>query len=290
MITAIFAVLGVIFGSFVNALVWRLHELAAISQKPGKAVKRAKKKTPEPKPLTAQDLSIVTGRSMCPHCHHELAAKDLVPVLSWLSLRGKCRYCHAPIPDSPLVELITGLLFAVSYAVWPYDFHNAGLLRFGLWLVFLTGFMALAVYDTRWLLLPDKLVHPLTGLALAQVVAVAIWQHSFGELWMPAAGAVVIFGFFWVLFQVSNGAWIGGGDVKLAIVLGLLAGTPLRGLTVIFFASLIGTIVSIPDLFNGKKGLTRHIPFGPSLMLATIIIVLWATPITSWYQSFILPR
>jgi prepilin signal peptidase PulO-like enzyme (type II secretory pathway) len=288
MITAVLAVLGVIFGSFVSALVWRLHELSRLSRTPGKAKKRGKRRATPEKPLTAKDLSIVTGRSMCPNCHHELAAKDLVPVLSWLALHGKCRYCQAPIPDSPLVELTTGLLFAVSYAVWPHSVHGVGLFQFVLWLIFLVGFMALAVYDIRWFLLPDKIVFPLTALALLQVTVVAATQHSLSDFWLSLAGGAIIFGFFWMLFQVSGGNWIGGGDVKLGIVLGLLAGTPLRALTVIFFASLIGTVISIPQLLKGKKGLTRHIPFGPSLLLATVIIVLWAGPITDWYQGLIL--
>ena len=192
------------------------------------------------------------------------------------------------IPDSPLVELATGLLFAVSYAAWSYGLHGVGLFQFLCWLVFLVGFVALAVYDLRWYLLPDRLVFPLTGLAVVQVIVVAIWQHSWSALWLPAAGAAVIFGFFWVLYQISGGNWIGGGDVKLGIVLGLLAGTPLKGLTVIFFASLAGTILSIPQFFKGRAGLTKRIPFGPSLLLAVIVMVLWGEPIISWYQQLLI--
>jgi prepilin signal peptidase PulO-like enzyme (type II secretory pathway) len=276
MISAGLALLGVIFGSFVNALVWRLHEQAALA---GKKSKVAKKRRTE--------LSITKGRSMCPHCGHELAAKDLVPVLSWLWLRGKCRYCGNAIPDSPLVELTAGLLFAVSYVVWPHGLHGVGLFEFTLWLAFLVGFVALAVYDLRWFLLPDKIVFPLTGLAAAQVVTVAVWQQSLSALWMPAGGAAVVFGLFWILYQVSSGGWIGGGDVKLAITLGLLAGTPLRALTLIFFASLVGTLASVPQLAKGRSGLVRHIPFGPPLLLATIIVVLYGDRIAAWYQQLV---
>jgi prepilin signal peptidase PulO-like enzyme (type II secretory pathway) len=208
--------------------------------------------------------------------------------MSWLLLRGKCRYCKTRIPDSPLVELFTGLLFAISYVSWPYSFDGTGLFRFILWLAFLVGFAALAVYDFRWFLLPDKIVFPLTGLAVVQVAVISIWSHNLSALWEPAAGAAVIFGIFWILYQVSKGNWIGGGDVKLAIVIGLLAGTPLRALTVIFFASLAGTIASIPQLVKGKQGLVKRIPFGPSLLLATVIVVLYGTRITTWYQGLVL--
>jgi len=260
MIAVITGVFGLILGSFVSALTYRLHEQAELEGKKGKAAAKRRK-----------ELSMVTGRSMCPHCSRELAAKDLVPVLSWLWLRGKCRYCGKPIPDSPLTEVMLGVAFAVSYLSWPHEMHGVGLFRFMCWLVFLVAFMALAVYDLRWYLLPDKIVFPLTGLVIVQVAVVAIWAHSFSALLQPAAGAAVIFGVFWGLFQVSGGNWIGGGDVKLAIALGLLAGSPFRALTVIFLASLVGTFASIPQLLKGKEGLNRRIPFGPALLLATFV-------------------
>src|SRR4051812_13278636 len=100
MIIAVLIVFGLCLGSFVNALVWRVHEQEA-AKKPNKK------------------LSVLNGRSMCPHCEHELAAKDLIPVLSWLSLGGKCRYCHKPISKQyPLVELLTALLVVGSYIWW----------------------------------------------------------------------------------------------------------------------------------------------------------------------------
>ncbi|HUB93491.1 MAG TPA: A24 family peptidase, partial [Verrucomicrobiae bacterium] len=181
-----------------------------------------------------------------------------------------------------------GLLFAISYGAWPHSFRGLGLFEFIVWLLFLIGFVALAVYDLRWYLLPNKIVFPLTGLAVAQLVVIVVIDHSLFKLWMPIAGAAVIAGLFWCLYQVSSGRWIGGGDVKLAVTLGLLAGTPLRALMVIFFASLIGTIVSIPQLVRGREGLMRRIPFGPALLLATVTVVLWGTPISTWYQGLVL--
>jgi prepilin signal peptidase PulO-like enzyme (type II secretory pathway) len=277
MIILVLGLFGVILGSFVNAFVWRMHEQEALAGKKGKAAERLRK-----------ELSISKGRSMCPHCHHTLAAKDLVPVLSWLALRGKCRYCGKPIPDSPVVELGNGLLFALSYAAWPLGLHGVGLFQFALWLVFVTAFMALAVYDLRWFILPDRVVYPVTVLAAAQVVVTSVWLHSFSALWQPVAGAAIIFGLFWGLFQLSKGAWIGGGDVKLAIALGLLAATPGKAFLVVFFASLIGTLMSIPQLAKGKTGLKVHIPFGPYLLLATFLVVLYGDRVIGWYQTLLL--
>jgi len=271
------ALLGAIFGSFVSALVWRLHEQAALAGRKGKAAVKRRK-----------ELSMVKGRSMCPHCGHVLSAKDLVPVFSWMWLRGKCRYCGAKIPDSPITELLMAVLFILSYIAWPYTMSGVGLFEFIVWLAFLVGFVALAVYDLRWFLLPNRVVFPLVALAVVQVVILAVWRHSLNNVWMPFMGAVVLSGLFWCLYQFSDGRWIGGGDVKLAIVLGLLAGTPFKALTVIFLASVAGTLASIPQLTRGKEGLTQRIPFGPSLLLATLIVVLWGTPVATWYQSLVL--
>ncbi len=277
-VVIVLGLLGVVFGSFVNAFVWRLHEQAALEGKKGAA---AQKKRAE--------LSISKGRSMCPDCHHTLAAKDLVPIFSWLWLGGKCRYCRKPISwQYPLVELLTGLLFVASYLSWPLELYGVGLYQFVFWLFYVVIFMALAVYDLRWFLLPDRVVFPLVAVALVEVVSVAIWQQSWSALWQPLVGAAVIFGLFYLLFQISKGMWIGGGDVKLALALGLIAGTPLNAFLVIFFASLLGTLGSVPALLQGKKGLKVHIPFGPYLLAATFIVVLYGSAITNWYTDLFL--
>jgi leader peptidase (prepilin peptidase)/N-methyltransferase len=270
--------LGLILGSFVNAFVWRLHEQELLAdKKPTKATAKRR-----------QALSITRGRSMCPHCGHELAAKDLIPVGSWLWLQGKCRYCQTPISwQYPLVELATAALFVLSYISWPYTFHGVGLFQFVCWLTFMVAFTALAIYDLRWFLLPDRVVLPLVILAAVLVGVSVAWLHSFSALWQPAVSALIIFGLFWGLFQVSGGKWIGGGDVKLALVLGLLAGTPGKAFLLIFLASLMGTIISIPLLARGKKSLKLHIPFGPYLLAATVITVLYGEHIISWYQNLL---
>ena len=145
-------ILGILFGSFINALVWRLHEQLDDDGNPKKLTKKQ-----------AKELSITKGRSMCPHCHHELAPKDLVPIVSWLMLGGKCRYCSKPISiEYPAIELLTGLLFVISYAFWPYGFGSSWLVVwFITWLIVLIGLIALAIYDIKWMLLPDKIVFKL---------------------------------------------------------------------------------------------------------------------------------
>ena len=268
-------VLGLCFGSFVNALVWRLHEQAAENGK----------KKPDKKYLA--QLSIKKGRSMCPHCKHELAAKDLLPVLSWLSLRGKCRYCGKPVSvQYPLVELATAGLFAASYIWWPTAFDASQMALFGLWLVMLVGLMALLVYDLRWQLLPDRIMYPLGVVAGLMAVIIIISAHKSLVALLNIVLAVIIGGgLFYLIFQVSQGKWIGGGDVKLGWLLGLVLGTPARAALLIFSAALLGSFVSLPLLATKRLKGNSIIAFGPFLIIAAIIVQLFGHSILFWYQK-----
>jgi len=258
--------------------VWRLHEQEELAGKKGKAAEKRRKA-----------LSIARGRSMCPDCGHELAAKDLIPVASWLSLGGCCRYCREPISAQyPIVEIITGALFALSYTLWQRPLDGVEIFRLVVWLACIVAFMALAVYDLRWFLLPDRIVLPLIALVGVATIVLYALQHNLSHLWEPAVAASIIAGLFWLLWRISDGAWIGYGDVKLAIVLGLLVATPARAFMVIFLASLLGTLVSLPLLAKGKAGLKVHIPFGPYLLAATVIVVLFGGVIIDWYQQLLL--
>lgn len=268
MIAILLFILGLCFGSFVNALVWRIHE----QDKP--KAKRAK-----------VNLSITQGRSVCPSCKHILGPLDLIPVVSWLLLRGKCRYCKEPISvQYPAVELLTGVLFVISYLLWPYGFAALGIAQLIIWLALLVILVALAAYDIKWMLLPDRLTLPLGTLVAAQVFTVASIQMEWWGIVQAAIGALCLGGLFWVLFQVSGGRWIGGGDVKLGAVLGFLVGGPVASILLLFFASLIGTIVTFPLLLTGNKALTRKVPFGPFLIAAAIIVYLCGATIISWYK------
>jgi prepilin signal peptidase PulO-like enzyme (type II secretory pathway) len=268
----ILVLLGLCFGSFVNALVWRIHE------QEGSRKKKADKK-----------LSITRGRSMCPSCKHELSARDLVPILSWLSLRGKCRYCQKPISwQYPLVELITPVLFVLSYLHWPFEFGLLGWLIFSQWLVATVLFMALVIYDLRWMLLPNSLVYVLIGVSLA-IVALQLGILPASDVLVSAsAGVACSAGLFFVLFQISDGKWIGGGDVKLAIALGLLVGGPLNAVLMLFLASLGGSLIALPLLLLGKAKRKTQLPFGPFLIAATYIVFLFGADITLWYERVFL--
>lgn len=283
MIFAVLIVLGLCFGSFVNAFVWRLHEQQRLADG-GQPL--ANQPVASRHQLTASDLSVMKGRSMCPQCHHELAAKDLIPVLSWLWLKGKCHYCGKPISAQyPAVEVATALLFIVSYVSWPVPVQGTQAVVFALWLVLLIGFMALLVYDLRWRLLPNRVVFSLTGVAAAmQIVALASDWRGWGSLLAVVLGAVIGGGLFYLLFQVSSGRWIGGGDVKLGLLLGITVGSGEKSFLFIFIAALLGSLVSIPLLAAKRLKRTSAIPFGPFLIIGAIAAMLYGPDIIHWYN------
>lgn len=262
--------IGLICGSFVTALVWRVHTSTTLKPK---------------KPTEGPNLSIVNGRSLCPNCKHLLKPVDLVPVFSWLFLKGKCRYCHKKISASyPLTELATGLLFILSLLFWPHSLHGVFLFEFISWLVILTVLIALLIYDFRWMILPNVIVFTLTIIAVIRLLIIVLFTNQLSLVLSAFWGILIIFGLFYILFQISNGKWIGGGDVKLGIPLGIIVGGPLSSMLLLFIASLLGTVYAIPIMARGKLTKSRVIPFGPFLIAATIIVVLFGANIISWYK------
>ena len=271
MLIIVFIILGLAFGSFINALVWRIHE-------------QSQAKNPN------KQLSVINGRSMCPYCRHTLGVKDLIPVLSWLSLKGKCRYCQKPISwQYPVVELVTAGLFVVSYLMWPLELDARGITALAFWLVLLVGLIALAIYDLRWMLLPNRIVIPLIVIAISAVLFDALlfdggWSSLQQALW----GALFGGGLFYLLFQASQGKWIGGGDVKLGFLLGIIVGGPWEALLLIFIAAVLGSVVGVVLVITKNLKLSQRMPFGPYLILAAIIVQLFGAELVKWYQDLLL--
>lgn len=280
MVIAFLSVMGLCLGSFAEALTWRLRE-----QSKGKKA-RGKERAAE-----SRRLSMVHGRSMCAHCRHELAPKDLVPLLSWLVLGGKCRYCRRPIGwHAPVMELALAGLFVGSYLFWPgaaapFATVFSGV-QFALWLVMLTGFMVLTVYDIRWMLLPNKVVYPLFGLALVMTLYAVLAGEA--DLASAGFGVLVGGGLFLLLFQVSAGKWIGGGDVKLGALGGLVLADGYLAFLMLLGASILGTLFIVPGLLTGRVKPTSRIPFGPFLIIAILIVYLGGQSIVDWYRTSLL--
>lgn len=257
--------LGLAFGSFVNALVWRVKH----------------------------QQSIAHGRSRCVHCLHQLSAKDLVPVFSWLMLRGRCRYCGKPIAKQyPIIELAGGLIFVVSYLFWPGGLHNTGdWVPLVFWLAVSVGLLALLVYDWKWMLLPNKILYPTLALAVAGrlIYLISFEDSKLIALTEWALSLTVASGIFWLLFMASKGKWIGYGDVRLGLITGTVLASPDKSLMMIFLASMLGTIFVMPSLVTGRKELADKLPYGPFLIIATAVTLLFSSSILDSYNRFLQP-
>jgi prepilin signal peptidase PulO-like enzyme (type II secretory pathway) len=176
-------------------------------------------------------------------------------------------------------------LFLISYVAWPFAWDAAGVLLFCFWLVFLVGFVALVIYDLKWMELPNRIVYPLIILAAVHVIFMAITGSISGALADAFWGFLFIGGLFYALFQISGGKWIGGGDVKLSFMIGLLVGGPAGSLMVVFFASFIGTVISLPLMAMRLVKPSSRIPFGPFLLAATVVVYLSGERLVDAYLS-----
>jgi len=254
------AAVGLGVGSFINCVVYRVNN----------------------------GLAPLKGRSICPRCKHQLAWKDNIPLLSFILLRGKCRYCGKPISwQYPIVELITGLLAIIIFQLSNCELRIASYNLLIGW-----ALLAIFVSDLVYTTIPDEIVFPTMGLVaffhLAGVEVVASPPPSgpngfLGGVLLVALGAA---GFFYFLVLVTKGRGMGMGDVKLVFLMGFLLGWP-KIMVAIYLAFLTGAIIGVILILIGKKKFGQTIPFGPFLVTGTIIALFWGEKIFSWWLKII---
>ncbi len=249
-------VFGILWGSFLGAWIYRLH-----AHKP-----------------------VVMARSMCPYCGHVLGAFDLIPLFGFLFLKGRCRYCKKKISwEYFFLELATGLLFALfTYSLLGVDI---GMLDWGIFLDLLYYWFIVVmmlfffVYDFKHYLILDKVILPVTGILL-------IWRLVLGiSFWNMLLGAFLASGFFLFQYLVSKGRWIGGGDIRMGGLMGVILGFP-DVLAALFIAYLGGALVSLLLMGCGFKTWGSKIPFATFLTSAVLVTLLWGDRLLEFYFSF----
>lgn len=209
------------------------------------------------------NTSFIRGRSYCDSCHHELKGRDLIPLFSYLFLKGRCRYCHKKVSLlNPFIEVATGILFALSY----YSFGFSLELILALLLISLS--MIVFASDLTYMIIPDEVI---IFFSITILVIKFFLEGIVGVGFSLLSGALLFF-FMYVLMLFGNSLFkkesLGGGDVKLFFVLGLVI-DPFLGLITIFLASLIALPVSLYLLYKNKE---HMIPFGPFILIAFLII------------------
>lgn len=216
--------------------------------------------------------SIVSPPSHCTTCQRKLGIVDLIPIFSYIFLRGKCRGCGVKVsPIYPIMEFLTGSLFALAYL-------QLGLsAELVIALLFISVLIIITVSDFTYMLIPDKVLLPfaIAFLILRWIIPTSPW-------WDSLLGAAVGFSVLFFIAVVSKGG-MGGGDIKLFFVIGLVLGT-VNTLLTLFLASLIGSIVGIYVLKKTGKGKKTPVAFGPSIAVAAIISYFWGADFVDWYQ------
>lgn len=288
MMYVIFGLLGAIFGSFVGAQVWRLRarQLKEDQQAGEKVDKKEMKRLSH-----LLGKGVKNDRSCCLHCSHVLAWYDLIPLVSWISLGGRCRYCRKFIGWTEiLLEAGLAVLFVVSFAFWPgglVDIWQWILLA--LWLVGLALLAILFVYDIKWMLLPDIINIPFIVIGVLFASIKMFLAVNFNEALMSLLGSLAILsGIYASLYLFSrmkygeDGTWIGFGDVKLGLGLALFLGDWLMAFLALFAANLIGTLLVLPSMLRGKLKGSSRISFGPLLIVGFLVAWFFGQKIASW--------
>ncbi len=227
-----------------------------------------------------QGRSILYPASHCEHCRHKLAWYDLIPVFSYIFLRGKCRYCHKEIGlFYPIVEVITGILFITTYV---FLFHT-GVIAFLFFLLSISLLIIIFFADFKYGLIPFPTIAIGCSVTLFYFVLYTT-PDTFQNHIIASLGAFL---FFLFLFVVTRGRGMGFGDVMLVLFMGLLLGYP-NIIIALYMSFVIGALVSVLLIMYGKKKL-RHdtIPFGPFLVSGTFIALYWGSYIMKFISQYV---
>lgn len=279
---------GLAMGSFAGAMVWRVKarqlrdDLAAGEKVSGKEKKQVQH---------LKDVPVSRDRSVCLHCGHQLEWYDLIPLASWILLKGKCRYCKKPIGMlEPLLEVGMAAFFVISYFAWPEPLTDGfAVARLLLWLICGVGLVTVSVYDARWFLLPNRVIFPLMGVGLLNALIVLV-QNKFaiGTLLTIIDACLILSGLYYLIYVASKHQWVGFGDIKLGLVLALMLADWQVALLALFLANAVGTVIVVPLMLTGKLGRRAHVPFGPLLITGWVIAGLFGHQIIKWYLNLVL--
>ncbi len=253
---AVYLLFGLCIGSFLNVCVWRLP----------------------------REISLADGRSHCPRCGHVLKPADLVPVLSWLFLGGKCRYCRRPIARRyPFTEALTGIIFLLCFHVFGAGFQSI------LACLFSSALITAAWIDVDFTYIPDGIPLLVLLIGLAALIPVPVdgipalfsWR-SFGD----RTAATVIIGSALLIISVISGGGVGGGDIKLMAAAGFYLG-PGKGILAVFAGYVLAAFWAAPALLRGRLHRGTPIPMAPFFAASLILALLWGNRLIHWYMDLV---
>ncbi len=256
---------GTAIGSFINASVYRVHE----------------------------GLNIKTGRSMCPQCKHQLSFFDLIPIFSFIFLKGRCRYCNEKISYQYLiVEVLTGVIFVLYFyffgiiqILYP---TLLNIIQLIFYIFVIISFLYIALYDFLYLEISNKLMVAISIVTLIYLFLLYFMGFtSIAYIAMHVYTGVIVGAVFLLLIVITHGSGMGGGDMKLAFVMGLILGFP-SILFVLFLSFLLGALVGIGLIISKAKNMKSTIPFAPFLACSIIFYIIFNQYILHFLSYFYL--
>ena len=270
------AIFSLVIGSFLNVVIYRLPKMMENDWQQEYQAYFNADTAAEP-----ARFNLAVPRSACPACNTPVQARDNVPVLSWLLLKGKCRSCSAPISARyPVVEALTAVLSAV--VAWKLGFGlAAAVIIFTTWVL-----IALTFIDIDKMLLPDQLTLPLLWLALLFSLSDSAFVNPAQAIVGAAAGYLSLWSVYWLFKLLTGKEGMGYGDFKLLAVFGALLGASQLPL-IILLSSLVGAVVGITLLSVQGKDKATPIPFGPYIAAAGWIALLWGEQLTNAYLRYL---
>jgi len=267
-------ILGLMVGSFLNVVIYRLPEmmkrswLQQCAERQGEAVK------------ASPPFNLFTPRSTCIHCGHKITAWENIPIISYLILRGRCSKCHARIsPRYPIVEALTALVS--GFVAWHYGFGFVAIAA----LIFVWALIALAVIDLNTQFLPDDITLPLLWIGLLINI-----NQGFTDIQSAVIGAIAgylsLWSIYWCFKLITGKEGMGYGDFKLLAAIGAWLGWKMLPV-VILLSSLVGASVGIGLILAAKLHRNIPIPFGPYLVGGAVIALFWGKELIHTYLGLL---
>lgn len=269
------ALFGLIVGSFLNVVIYRLPKMMELEWQRECAEAFPQYAIPAPK----ETLTLSTPHSTCPTCHTPIRIRDNIPLLSWFLLKGRCHQCQSKISGRyPAVELLSATLCALVAWKFGYSLYSLALLFFTFTLI------AATFIDLDTMLLPDQLTLPLTwsgiALALLEISPVSLQNSVIGAM----AGYLCLWSVYHLFRLMTGKEGMGYGDFKLLAALGAWLGWQSL-LMIILLSSVVGLIFGLIQLRLQKQGIEKAFPFGPYLAIAGWVALMWGESLMSWYFS-----
>lgn len=276
MLLLVAAILGLMVGSFLNVVVYRLP---VILQRDWQAQARDVLEVPQDETGEQQPFNLLWPPSRCQHCSAPVRAWQNIPVLSWLLLRGRCKECGGRISlRYPLVEVASAALSVL--VAWQFGLTGQGIAM----LVLTWGLLALSLIDADHQLLPDVLVLPLLWLGLL-LNSFELFTSLQDAVYGAAFGYLSLWSVFWLFKLVTGKEGMGYGDFKLLAMLGAWGGWQVLPLTILL-SSVVGAVLGVIILRLQRQGMAQPLPFGPYLAIAGWIAIIWGEQITRSYLQF----